>query len=68
MAPAKAYLETSKTALTNDDFTVLADGTVTLTKNTGNLTENIIVEVPVLLFHDYCGNAHAATAKVKFSK
>ena len=68
MAPAKAYLETSKTALTNDDFTVLADGTVTLTKNTGNLTENIIVEVPVLLFHDYCGKAHAATAKVKFSK
>lgn len=69
MVAPKAYLETSKTALTKDDFTVnTADGTVTLTKNTGNLTENIIVEVPVLLFHDYCGNAHAATAKVKFSK
>lgn len=68
MVAPKAYLETSKTALTADDFTVLADGTVTLTKNTGNLTENIIVEVPVLLFHDYCGTAHAATAKVKFSK
>ena len=68
MAPAKAYLETSKTALTNDDFTVLADGTVTLTKNTGNLTENIIVEVPVILAHDYCGVYHTATAKVKFSK
>lgn len=68
MAPAKAYLETSKTALTKDDFTVAADGTVTLTKNTGNLTENIIVEVPVILAHDYCGVYHTATAKVKFSK
>ena len=68
MSAPKAYLETSKTALTADDFTVTADGTVTLTKNTGNLTENIIVEVPVILMHDYCGQYHTATAKVKFSK
>ena len=63
----KAYLETSNIALTKDvDYTITTDGTVRLVKNDGNITENIVVEVPVKLNHDYCGKPHTAVAKVKF--
>ena len=74
----KAYLESSKTALkvaeanTDPNADIYVDyttGEVSLVYlNDGNLTDNIIVEVPVKLTHDYCGNPHTATAKVKFSK
>ena len=64
----KAYLETSKVALTfGVDYEVTDNGNVKLlAKNDGNITENIVVEVPVKLNHDYCGTPHTATAKVKF--
>ncbi|MBR5013291.1 MAG: hypothetical protein IKY16_01665, partial [Bacteroidales bacterium] len=65
----KAYLETSNYALTAADYSVDATtGTVTLLMDNGNLTENVIVEVPVILTHDYCGTPHTAVAKVKFTK
>ena len=70
----KAYLETSKYALTAADYSVDTEptsatyGEVTLLMDNGNLTENVIVEVPVALTHNYCGTPHTAVAKVKFTK
>ena len=68
MKNVKAYLETSKYALTAADYEVSPNGQVVLLMDNANITDNIIVEVPVKLTHDYCGTAHTAVAKVKFTK
>lgn len=44
-------------------------GDVKLAGNTGNLTENVIIEVPVAMYHMYQGNhEHVVTVKVEFKK
>ena len=70
MEGVSAYLENTKTALTKDvDYTISADGTVTLTLDTANIKENIIVKVPVNLTHDYQGgHKHQVVAELKFTK
>ena len=70
MKGVSAYLENTKTALTKDvDYTITADGTVTLTLDTANIKENIIVKVPVNLTHDYQGeHKHQVVAELKFTK
>ncbi len=70
----KGYLASGTPIEYGVDYKVQADptkpnyGEVSLLINTGNITENITVEVPVKMTHDFCGVPHTATAMVEFAK
>ncbi len=65
---SNAYLESSKEPLTAADYTVDELGNVTLSANSAVITDNIIVEVPVVLRSYYDPADYMVTARVKFSK
>lgn len=43
-------------------------GDVSLAANTANITDNIIVKVPVSFRHNFCEKEHKQTAEIKFMK
>lgn len=43
-------------------------GEVKLLNNSGGITDNVIVKIPVSFKHNYCGETHTQIAEVKFYK
>lgn len=56
--------------LTNNDYIFNPEtGDVQLPNNTGNITENIIIEIPVAMYHMYQGkHTHEVIVKIEFTK
>lgn len=51
-----------------DYYTVDVEGNVALTLNSGEITDDIIVTVPVVFQHDYCPGNHKVNVQVLFVK
>lgn len=43
-------------------------GEVKIITNSGGITDNVIVKIPVSFKHNYCGETHTQIAEVKFYK
>ena len=63
-----AKFQSSGKAVPADYYTVDAQGNVALTVNSGEITDNIIVTVPVVFKHDYCSSDHKVNVEVLFVK
>jgi len=63
-----AKFQSSGKAVPADYYTVDAQGNVALTVNSGEITDNIIVTVPVVFKHDYCSSEHKVNVEVLFVK
>ncbi len=63
-----ARYQTSGATVHPDNYVVDPDGTVKLTANSGEITDNIIVTVPVVFYHDYCSSNHYTEVEVLFVK
>lgn len=65
----KAYLKSGIPLTANDYVFNPVTGEVQLPNNSGNITENIVVEIPVSMYHMYQGShAHSVVVKVEFTK
>ncbi|MBR2063442.1 MAG: hypothetical protein IJ971_01950, partial [Bacteroidales bacterium] len=68
-ANVKIYLKSGAPLNKNDYEFDPETGDVQLASNTGNITEDVIIEIPVAMYHMYQGNhAHNVTVKVEFKK
>ncbi|MBR2064177.1 MAG: hypothetical protein IJ971_05740, partial [Bacteroidales bacterium] len=68
-ANVKIYLKSGAPLNTNDYIFDPETGNVQLANNTGDITEDVIIEIPVAMYHMYQGNhAHNVTVKVEFKK
>ncbi|MBQ6878574.1 MAG: hypothetical protein IJN52_00025 [Bacteroidales bacterium] len=63
-----AKFQSSGKAVPADYYTVDVEGNVALTVNSGEITDNIIVTVPVVFKHDYCSSEHKVNVEVLFVK
>ncbi|MBR2063444.1 MAG: hypothetical protein IJ971_01960 [Bacteroidales bacterium] len=68
-ANARVYLKSGIALTANDYIFDPETGDVQLGNNSGNITDNIIIEIPVTMYHKYQGShVHKVTVKVEFTK
>lgn len=65
----KAYLKSGIALTANDYIFDPVSGNVQLANNSGNITENVIIEIPVAMYHMYQStHTHNVTVMVEFTK
>ncbi len=63
-----ARFQTTGAPVPTDYYKVSPNGKVELLVNSGQITDNIIVTVPVVFAHDFCGSNHLKNVEVLFVK
>ena len=63
-----ARFQTTGAPVPTNYYKVSPNGQVELLVNSGQITDNIIVTVPVVFAHDYCGGNHLTNVEVLFVK
>ena len=63
-----ARFQTTGAPVPTDYYKVSPNGKVELLVNSGQITDNIIVTVPVVFAHDFCGSNHLTNVEVLFVK
>lgn len=63
-----ARFQTTGAPVPTDYYKVSPNGQVELLVNSGQITDNIIVTVPVVFAHDFCGSNHLTNVEVLFVK